>query len=296
LPVTVRSPDNSGPLTNVQQIAVGQQFACARTTTGDLYCWGNNSSGKLGIGRVGGIEPLPVAVRNADDSGPLTGVTSIAAGSSHACAVADGISYCWGGNFQGQLGSGQTGFSEPVPVQVRNADGSGHLPDVTQLTAGAGHTCALTSSGAAYCWGRNASGQIGRGDTGGNLSLPVEVRDSEGSAALRDVTEVVAGDNHTCALAGGTSYCWGSNTGAQLGTGDLDGASRPLPAEVRDADGAGPFTLATSITAGNSHSCALTTTANAYCWGANFNRQLGIGDTDDDHREPLPVAVRAGAS
>jgi extracellular elastinolytic metalloproteinase len=298
LPVAVRRPDNTGPLTGVAQISVGSQFGCAVTDAGDLYCWGNNASGKLGIGRVGGIEPLPVAVRKPDDSGPLTGVTSIATGSSHGCAVADGITYCWGGNFDGQVGNGQTGFSEPLPVQVRDSDGSGPLADVAQLSAAAGHTCAMTGGGVAYCWGRNDSGQIGTGTVGGgDRPLPVEVRDTTGSGTLGAVTAVVTGDNHTCALAGTESaYCWGSNSHAQLGFGELDATPRPLPVEVRDSEGAGPFTEAVSLTAGNAHTCALSTTATVYCWGGNFNRQLGIGNTLDEHREPLPVRVRAGTN
>jgi alpha-tubulin suppressor-like RCC1 family protein/subtilisin family serine protease len=294
LPVQVRAPDDSGPLSDIVEIAVGWQFGCAITSGEDLYCWGNNASGKLGIGTVGGIQPLPVAVRNSDDSGPLTGVTAVAAASSHGCALAGGVPYCWGGNFQGQLGNGETGVGGPLPVPVRDVDGSGSLPGVIQLAADSGHTCALAAGGTAYCWGSNGSGQLGRGEAGGNLPLAAAVQDSAGAGPLAEVTAIVAGGNHSCALAdGGTAYCWGFNGSGQLGTGEL-GVPSTLPAAVRDDGGTDPLSGVTSLTAGSSHTCALTTTSATYCWGANFNWQLGIGETAEDLRAPLPVPVRPG--
>ena len=293
LPQQVVAPDGTGPLTGVADIAVGGQFACAVTVDGGAYCWGNNSFGKLGIGSLGGSQPRPVPVSDPTGTGTLTGVTALAAGSNHACAVAEGVAYCWGVNFQGQLGNGGTGFAEPLPVPVRDPDGAAPLSDVVAVSAGAAHTCALAASEEAYCWGSNLVGQLGDG-TGVDRLLPVRVRDGGGSGPLTGVTGIVAGDNHTCATGpDGAVLCWGSNFYGQLGDGQ-PGTDRWLPVVVRDRDGEAAFTGAVTVTAGNGHTCALTSRAVVYCWGANFNRQLGIGDTPDDHLQVRPEPVRPG--
>lgn len=295
LPVQVRAPDGPGPLTDVVEIAVGWQFGCAITTGSELYCWGNNSRGKLGIGEPGGTAPRPVPVQNPAGDGPLTGVTAVAAGSGHACAVADGTAYCWGGNFGGQLGNGETAISEPLPVPVRGSDGTGTLTGVATLTAGAGHTCARTTAGTGYCWGNNSSGQLGTGESGGNRPLPAPVLGPDGAGPLAGLASLVAGGSHTCARTDpGTAYCWGRNLRGQVGSGELDVPGQALPVAVRAPDGAGPFDDLAALSLGSAHTCGRTGSGAAYCWGANFNWQLGIGETSEELREPLPVPTRPG--
>ena len=116
VPVAV---DTSGVLAgqSLSQIAVNTWDACAVSQAGAAYCWGDNSYGQLGNGSDVEGSDVPVAV---DTSGVLSGVnlTQAAIGYEQACAAdAAGVSYCWGGNGEGQLGDGST-TSSPVPVVV----------------------------------------------------------------------------------------------------------------------------------------------------------------------------------
>jgi alpha-tubulin suppressor-like RCC1 family protein len=208
---------------------------------------------------------------------------SLAVGEWHSCGLTSGgMPSCWGRNFDGQLGHGIFGYmSVTTPAGV--VDGVAFA----NLTAGSDHACGLTSGGAAYCWGLNAAGQLGLGDTI-SRATPVSVA---GGLSFASVT---AGYGHTCGLtSGGTAYCWGANDNGQLGLGDTLG--RATPAAV-----AGGLTF-TSLTAGFGHTCGLASGGVAYCWGSNSNSQLGDATTpvySPDGRcltdRSTPVAVEGG--
>ena len=143
-------------------IAVGDEHTCGLTTRGAAYCWGDNGYGKLGDGT--GLD--------SEANGPQAVIggyrfVSLTAGEHHICALtARGTAYCWGRNTDGQLGDGTTihsGANGPQMVV------GGHR--FASITGGEDHTCALTTRGAAYCWGYNDSGRLGDGttdDTDGN--------------------------------------------------------------------------------------------------------------------------------
>ncbi|NDE60266.1 MAG: RCC1 repeat-containing protein, partial [Acidimicrobiia bacterium] len=127
---------------NAKYLSVGLDFACAITTSGGLMCWGNNDYGNLGDDTYSD-RISPVAV-----SGLSSGVTAVAVGEYHTCALTSaGAVKCWGNNDRGQLGDG-TRTTRTAPVAV-----SGLTSGVTAITAGEYHTCALTSAGAVKCWG-----------------------------------------------------------------------------------------------------------------------------------------------
>jgi alpha-tubulin suppressor-like RCC1 family protein len=147
---------------------------------------------------------------------------------------------------------------------------------VTALTAGHGHTCALTASGGIRCWGSNLYGQLGDGTTEDH-STPVDVVGlSSGVAAL------AAGEVHTCALTtSGKAECWGWNVSGQLGDGTLTEHDTPV-------DVVGLSNNVTALAAGDFHTCALITSGGAVCWGSNGSGQLGDAGYSD-HSTPVDV-------
>jgi len=268
---------------SVTQISAGDHHTCAATSDGAAYCWGDNGYGQLGRGNMAN-STQPVAVLS---SGVLAGkfVSQIAAGEYHTCAVTnDGGAFCWGLNGNGQLGRGNTANStQPVAV-LTNGALSGK--SVTQITAGYRHTCAVTDDGGAFCWGLNASGQLGTGNKTG-MTLPVAVL-SSGALAGKFVSQIAAGEHHTCAVTtDGGAFCWGLNDDGQLGNGNTNGSTKPVAVFVSGALAGKPVI---QVTAGEWHSCAITNDGGAYCWGYNRDGQLGNGNTDSSTK---PVAVFA---
>jgi alpha-tubulin suppressor-like RCC1 family protein len=253
----------SGLSSGVASISVGGLHACAVTTSGAAYCWG--AAGQLGDNGV------PAAV-----TGLPSGVASISAGVNHSCAViTSGAAYCWGDNSAGQLGNNSTTNSS-VPVAV-----TGFSSGVASITAGFNYSCAVTTSGAAYCWGFDSAGQLGNNSTT-NSSVPAAV-----SGFSSGVASITAGVNYSCAVTtSGAAYCWGFNGAGQLGSNTT--SSSPVPEAVF-----GLSSGVASISAGVNHSCAVITSGAAYCWGLNNSGQLG---NNSNTFSPVPVAVSGFSS
>jgi len=200
--VTRRTPvPVSGLGSGVVAITAGNKHSCALTSGGGVKCWGRNESGQLGDGTTA-QRVIPV-----DVAGLGSGVTAIAAGSEHSCAltVAGGVK-CWGENDDGALGDGTT-IDRPIPTNV-----TGLGDGVAAIAAGWRNGCALTAAGGVKCWGDNGSGQVGDGTTTERTSPTDVVGLANGAIAI------AAGDSYACALvAGGGVACWGENYAGQLG-------------------------------------------------------------------------------
>jgi hypothetical protein len=161
-------------------------------------------------------------------------LTQISGSDSGGCALSGtGQAYCWGQNYDGQLGDGSTAPSD-LPVVV---DASGALAGqtLTQISYGGTYACALDSGGAAYCWGLNIYGGLGDGNDNGSL-LPVPVR-TDGALAGQALAQISAGYETTCAVSrAGGAYCWGSNEFDLLGDPSIDGgyysSGIPVPVAV----------------------------------------------------------------
>lgn len=152
----------------VQQLAAGDTHVCALDSAGSAWCWGDNGAGQMGLGTIGGIRTWPSMVEGL----PPVSLTGLAAGGAHSCALTEaGAVYCWGNNSFGQLGNGTTTTSA-TPSMVQGLP-SAAVDATIGLTAGYDFSCALTASGAAYCWGDNAHGQLGNGST---VASPLPVR------------------------------------------------------------------------------------------------------------------------
>jgi len=246
-------------------VTVGADHTCAVTVSGAGYCWGDNFFGQLGDGtRTQRTAPVLIA-------GGLR-FAAVDAGSWHTCGVTTvGAAYCWGYNAFGQLGEGST-VQQLTPVAV-----VGGLTFST-LSAGHLHTCGITTDGTAYCWGDNDVDQVGDGTTIASRTSPVSV------AGGLHVSVISAGWGHTCVVTeDAAANCWGDNRFGQLGLGDGSGVYRTaIPVAVA---GGVPFR---AVSAGDSHTCGVSTDNTTYCWGWNTG-QLGDG-THVNRASPTPVA------
>jgi alpha-tubulin suppressor-like RCC1 family protein len=247
-----------------------------------------NSSGiaTLTGWQMGGTEVVNTLTAT---SGSLTGspVTfsadffrRVAVGTDATCGVTwGGKMYCFGSDAEGLLGNGSgSSATQTSPVLV-----SGGL---TFATAAGSITmnklvCALTSAGAAYCWGLDSFGAAGHGGAvGSTLTSPTAVTGSH------TFSTISTGAQHTCGVTtGGAGYCWGTGADGQIGDGA--GTQRLSPTLV-----SGSHTFA-YIGAGTAHSCGLTTAGAVYCWGSNASGQLGTGSATPAF-ESAPVAVTGG--
>lgn len=303
--------DVSGLTSGVVQISVGYLHACALTTSGGVKCWGYNFYGGLGNGTSTPFFPYGVATP-VDVTGLTSGVAQISAGTYDTCAVmVSGGAKCWGWNGYGQLGNGSFADSS-TPVNV-----TGLASGVAQISMGYWNACAVTTSGGAKCWGYGGYGTVGDGtflsrntpvDVTGMTSGVAQIRASiyttcavttgggakcwgfggygsvgDGTFFTRNVpvdvsgltsgvAQIGVGWYHTCALTTlGGAKCWGFNYLGGVGDGSAN-TYRTTPVDV-----SGLTSGVAQVSLGFYHTCALTTSGGAKCWGYNGDGQVGDG-------------------
>ncbi|MFM2280006.1 MAG: hypothetical protein RLZZ444_2237 [Pseudomonadota bacterium] len=277
----------AGPLQGVQAIATGPKHACATTANGQVQCWGDNTTFALGDGHRY-VDPFakratPAPVRT------LRSVTAIANGEHHSCAIENGGIRCWGGNpfnAANVIGDGSApnsiGQINPTPPIATEL-----LSNVIAVNSNYHHTCAIrhvSNVDSAWCWGYNASGQLGYGAR--DLShdpMPVSILPSP-------IAGIATGSEFTCAVAGGGAWCWGDNSLGQLGIGTTPGTHfTPEPV-------AGLASGVSAIAAAKDHACAIVS-GNVMCWGKNNSSGvLGDGSTNDSKTPVAVVGLPAGVT
>jgi alpha-tubulin suppressor-like RCC1 family protein len=261
-----------------RQVSAARDHTCAVTTDYRAYCWGSNWGGQLGDGtQTDRPTPVPVA-------GGLR-FRQVEAGDDYTCAVTylDNRAYCWGYHAEGGLGDGTfLPSSRMTPTAVagglrfRQVSAGGGLEDFEGREPFAGHSCGVTTTDEAFCWGPNWVGQLGIGGTTGSwVNTPTRV---VGAQRFR---QIEVGSAFTCAVTTtNRAFCWGNGRQGQIGDGKT--FLRFSPSAVA---GGHAFSR---VTTGYSHTCGETTLNRAYCWGSNSNGQLGDGTTTNRTR-PTPV-------
>lgn len=262
-------------------VSSGLSLTCGLSGVGTAWCWGS----------IGGWDYSTWSSATPDTLRSTVKFVSVGSGIAHSCGLTStGTAYCWGANYDGELGAGlheNQLESSDTPVAV-----AGGLT-FTQLAVGAYHTCGLVAEGIAYCWGSNASGQLGndtvsaKPDCGAIVLLgdscswfPVPVQGGQVFAVLG------AGGAHSCGiLKVGALLCWGSNAAGQVGVsdtshhcGNAQGICLPEPTAVGFPFGTADSTIS-RVALGGSHTCATTSGGTLFCWGDNTFGQLGIGST-----------------
>jgi alpha-tubulin suppressor-like RCC1 family protein len=273
-------------------IAAGYGTTCAWLDNAQVKCWGYNAQGELGIDDSSNRGDNPNEL--GDSLPPIalgTGVSPsliVPGGDSTCVLINNGQVKCWGYNASGQLGLGDTNNRGDNPNEMGDA-----LPSVvlgiglttSLVSVGGDHACALVNNGQVKCWGYNALGQLGLGDTNNRGDNPNEMGDQLPGIALGtccSAKAIFTGSGHTCVqLTNNQIKCWGRNDFGQLGVGD-NGNRGDGPNEMGDqlpqvALGNGRYAKALAL--GAFHACALLDDGEVKCWGSNSSGQLGLGDT-----------------
>jgi len=265
----------------IKTISSGQSDTCALSLSGNIYCWGANTSGELGVGD-GQIHYEPVKVTG------LSGlVTEVSVADDHSCALlTDGSVDCWGSNATGDLGTGDK-LDSLVPRMVLG------LPEpMSSVTAYSGGSCATGHSGKLYCWGGSGPELSTCGPAGiplpgvmdGFHSHATQVTGQFGSPGATIFLTVGTGASdqpqcsgmvrsrfvNQCALDGGGVICWGTNPVIPLGNGreHFSDNRSYLP---------GLESGVTSLSYGEGQTTCAIKNADIYCWGASRYGTLGQG-------------------
>jgi len=289
----VQVTDGSGNfLTGIQAISAGENFTCALGQSGNVFCWGDDSSEQLGdYDGTFAAKDHYVPVKVSSGGAALSGVQAIAAGGFHTCAIQSGAVLCWGNDTAGQLGTGASALPGPNPTPAAVQFGGGNLTNVQSISAGEFHTCAI-SNAATYCWGDNSGGKLGNGNTTQQDQAVATLFSGLSTGAVA----VTAGGRHSCQIMSSGIQCWGLNLYGELGNQTNSGAAtaNSTPLSVTGTVSATPtsgFALNRAITAmgtGNAHACAIVN-GNVLCWGMNGSGQVGDGTQTD---RAVPTAVK----
>jgi alpha-tubulin suppressor-like RCC1 family protein len=264
----VASPQLVPGLPSLVSLTSLENHTCGLTASGEAWCWGENDAGQLGDG-TDQPRATPVTV-----AGGLR-FSSLSTGAAFTCGVTtDHTAYCWGADWGSQLG--QTSSQQchqgsvscaPFPLMVP-------IPGsrVNAIAAGVRHACALDSTGSAWCWGFNSLGETGSTAYYTTISAPAKVPGG------RSFVSLGAGESFNCALdAAGAAYCWGSAAFEALGKAvpectNVAGFPNYCSAVPVRVNATATFT---TLSVGMHHTCGLTATGQAMCWGDNGQGQLG---------------------
>ena len=264
----------------VIQITGGSHHACALYESGRAKCWGNNGSGRLGIGskeiivgsKIEDMDNLPYVIIKEK-------IKHISAGREHTCALLEnGKAKCWGDNSGKELGVESTALAlGSTKAEMENLPFVQIEESLIQIVAGRKATCAVTVSHKAKCWGVNMLNKLGLGPQ--NV-FSIKDRPYLDVLQLEDkVLSISMGENHTCALLdGGRARCWGNSTGNIFGNGKEvdDGGYVPMGEKI------------IQVFAGDYHNCAVLESGRAKCWGQGTYR-LGIGTQRQESQNQVEV-------
>jgi len=263
----------------IVDISLGSNHSCALDSKGNVYCWGDNDFGQLGVG----LPENKLYPTEIDMSGDLYNRTIVLlkSGDESVCVLDEiGEVFCWGRNNKGQLGNG-TEVDSNSPVRVYEK-GQLNGKVLVSIDIYSGHACTVDDEGGVYCWGSNYSGQLGDG-TKENRWVPVRAASIDMPESVRNVM-VSVGWAHTCAFDEDSNvYCWGL---LKLGQEEEPDTINEFPVSIDKGDANGKSVY--QIDSGFFYNCLIDGTGSVYCWGKNHNGQLG--DSSDIYRD-LPVKV-----
>ncbi|AKU93977.1 BNR repeat domain protein [Labilithrix luteola] len=278
----IRSTDNrlTPAFVNLEggtrELALGIDFTLAAMTSGAVHAWGANTLGAFGNGTDGANDyrdtPFPIQA--------LSDIAYVAANAWHGCAISrSGFASCWGYNASGVVGNGSAAPEILFPAAVVQPEA------FVSLSTNTSHACAVGVSGALYCWGSNAYGQLGLENLT-KVAVPTLVPNLVSAA---DLAAVACGNEHTCVLTRtGGVRCWGSNRLGQLGIGNTE-------AREHAVDTLAPSSASRQIVAGDDYTCVVSSSGAVQCWGLVYGTVSPLGAPPDGVLRPNNVNLGPAA-
>lgn len=277
-PLQVRDSSGTLFLSNIKQIAAGENHNVAITNNGYAYGWGFNNNNQLGAYAISNTAK-PSAFKYY--SGALVNnIRAGAASSTHTALLKNDSTIIFYGSFTGYATS-------YYGNNFLDSTGTQPLGHIRAIAAGSNTMAAISADSTIWAWGVNNLNQLGDG-TSTNNGFPVHVMNNAGSGPLTGVKSISSKMSHAMALmSDSTVFAWGYNSIGQLGCGDQ--VQHLLPQQVVDSTGLQAMHNVVAIAVGNYHSLALMADSTVWAWGSNVRGQLGNGTTTSSL---LPVHVK----
>jgi uncharacterized repeat protein (TIGR02543 family) len=283
--ITSRFSLNAGD--KIVSISLGNSYSSAISSTGRVFTWGYNLYGQLGDATTGSSnnKSIPTEITSRFSLAAGDKIVSISLGNSHSSAISSsGRVFTWGYNLDGQLGNATTGSSnnKSIPTEITSRFSLAAEDKIVAISLGSSHSSAISSTGRVFTWGNNTSGQLG--DTTTTLrNTPTEITSRFSLAAGDKIVSMSLGSSHSSAISStGRVFTWGNNFYGQLGdatTGSSNDKSIPTEITSRFSLAAGDKIVSLSL--GQSHSSAISSTGRVFTWGSNSSGRLGDGNTTD---------------
>ncbi|XP_027205306.2 putative E3 ubiquitin-protein ligase HERC4 [Dermatophagoides pteronyssinus] len=258
---------------NIVKISCGSNHCLVLSEAGQLFSWGCNLFGQLGLGNR---EEYEISKPSLIKKLAPKQIIQISCGGNHCLALAkNGEVYSWGSNAFGQLGLGNSGYCLSTPMLLISLQWT----PVRQIAAGGSHSAILSCTGAIYVWGKNEFGQLGLSDCE-NRCLPTLQK----SLRNQKIAYINLGDEHSAALTyEGGLFTWGAGMYGQLGHGR--NTNEVLPRKVFELMGV----KIVQVSCGRCHTLVVSKQGRVYSFGLNGSGQLGIGNTCSKY---LPISIR----
>jgi alpha-tubulin suppressor-like RCC1 family protein len=256
-----------------QTVAAGIRHTCILSTAGEVYCWGRNKWGELGVdlSTTASSTPRRVGSTSTGFPAPVTQIATDHNDYPHVCALASGQIWCWGGS--ASSGNGHDPMADPpcgnatcnfTPQVIKTAQGQ-PFDGVDSIGVGRGFGCARKTDATVWCWGGDTTwGSRGQGTTDKEDPVPVQVKQVANNAAG---LAVGAGNAGFVVEPTGSIWSWGRNACGLLGSGVVT-AAEPTPKLIS-------FAGTSQLSIGESHALALKPDGTVWSWGQNLYSQLG---------------------
>ncbi len=230
-----------------KMVSMGINNGCAIDSNNDLWCWGANNYGQLGDPDIVDFSYFPIRIENNSGSKWM----KISTYKYHTCGIDNsGFIWCWGRNYEGQIGTGTTDGIIPIPTQIAY---TGWIDVQTGLE----ETCALNRDGDLYCWGSNATGILAN-DSVSESNIPILINNPDGVKWEKFSLRY----QHICGIDENKNlWCWGEN---QFGQNGVPANINPVrtPTKISNPEG----TPWKDVALGRYYTCAIDTNDAIWCW------------------------------